>query len=269
MSLLQGYSKNGKLAYVITKSCFSSVFMSVGILEMIAAAVLIFAAILNLCVLAYQYRDLNVKFTLARVVQTLGHFFSMAMAMGRTVIVFMGELNCPVEIASLYSISSFCYFLFSNVYYIELLKAISTRSKLFTAKRTKIMQIFSAFVVVSCSGATVFRYTIYIDQSSNNWASKWSTIAPLTIIYSSSLAFFGAVYMYRIFSRVSNSQLSKQSQASRNMSRNCKYLLIVFAASQVLTFMSYIAAGILQFRPNSAAYSDALGALGNGIGIIH
>jgi hypothetical protein len=52
------------------------------------------------------------------------------------------------------------------------LKAISVHSKVFSKRNIQIFQWFTAAFVFGCSGATVFRYTIYTDQSSNNWASK-------------------------------------------------------------------------------------------------
>jgi hypothetical protein len=147
--------------------------MSAAVFGIVAVAVLIIAAVLNLGIVLYLNRDITkVKFTFARTLQTLGHVFSAIMAITRSVIVVMGEANCPTWIAALFSISSFFYYFFSNIYYIELLKAISVDSKIFSKKNIQIFQWFTALVVVGCSGATVFRYTVYTDQSSNNWASK-------------------------------------------------------------------------------------------------
>jgi hypothetical protein len=141
----------------------------------IAAAVLIIAAVLNFGILVYVHRDIKKsKVSLARTLQTLGHLFSAIMAMARCVFVIMGDADCPTWIAAIFSISSFFYQFFSNIYYIELLKAISVDSKIFSKRNIQIFQWFTAAFVFGSSGGTLFRYTIYIDQSSNNWASRVS-----------------------------------------------------------------------------------------------
>jgi hypothetical protein len=237
--------------------------MSAEAFGVFAAVVLVFAGILNLCVLAYQYRSFKVKLTFTRIVQTLGHFFSMTMAFSRTVFVLMGEAACPVWIATSFSVSSFFYYFFSNIYYIELLKAITTESKVFSLRNMMILQIFSAFLVVSCSGGTIFRYSLIVNQSSDNWVYRWSSVSAVTIIYSTLLAFFVTIYMYRVFSRLTTSEVSKQGQVAKKQPSQSKPLLIVFGIAQVLIFGTYTAGGALASRPQTAL---PLSSLGNGIG---
>jgi hypothetical protein len=110
--------------------------------------------------------------TFARVVQFLGHFASFLMSGFRLTYLLYGELTTPIWVASAFSISSFFYYLFSNVYYLELLKALCFRSKFIKPNYVFYLQIGIAISVFLFNGATLFRYIVYVDASSNNWASK-------------------------------------------------------------------------------------------------
>jgi hypothetical protein len=82
--------------------------MCAAVFVIVTMVVLIIAGIFNAITLAYCYRDFsNVKYTLARNLQTSGHFFSMAMAFSRAAIVYLGESNIPKWIGAIFSISSF------------------------------------------------------------------------------------------------------------------------------------------------------------------
>jgi hypothetical protein len=154
------------------------------------------------------------------------------------------------------------YYLFSNTYYFELLKAISLDSKVFSKRNVVIFQICTAMLVVSSSGGIVFRYTVYNDYWSNNWASNWSKAAALTLICSAMLGFGGAIYVYRVFSRFTN------KENNRGIGKKSKFLLVVFGCFQLLIFGFYIWAGSLMLNPTTIEYAIPLGGLGNGIGII-
>jgi hypothetical protein len=112
--------------------------------------------------------------TFARVVQFLGHFASFLMSGFRLTYLLYGEFTTPLWIASAFSISSFFYYLFSNVYYLELLKALCFRSKVLKPIYVFYLQILIAISVFVFNGATLFRYIVYVDASSNNWASNVS-----------------------------------------------------------------------------------------------
>jgi hypothetical protein len=143
----------------------------VEILIIIATVVLAIAGILNVGMILYLNWG-SVRFTYVRILQTSGHLFSTIMVFGRIPIVMAGENPVPVWIGSTASIADFLYIWISNLYYIELLKAISLKSKVFTSRNIFYLQILTTVIVFAGYGSTIFRFTLFVDTRADSWAKR-------------------------------------------------------------------------------------------------
>ena len=84
-------------------------------------------------------------------------------------------------------------------------------------------------------------------------------------MYSAIIGFAGSVYVYKVFGRLSNSQVAaRRSVSSKQFTANTKVLLVMFGISQLLVAGAYSVGGVLVNRPEVAV---PLAGIGTAAGI--
>jgi hypothetical protein len=141
---------------------------AVEILIIIATIILAIAGVLNVGMILYL-NWASLRFTYVRILQTTGHFFGAVMVFFRIPVVLAGESPVIVWVGSAASIADFLYIWVSNLYYIELLKAIALKSKVFTERKIFYLQILTTVVLFGGYGSTLLRFTVYVDSTTTSW----------------------------------------------------------------------------------------------------
>jgi hypothetical protein len=133
--------------------------MALSPLTLISVISLGIAAIFNVGTIVFMnWNWSKIKFTFVRTIQTCGHLFAAIVTGSRIQILLTPEHDSGSWIEVLFYVSNYLYYVLSNIYYVELLKAISVESKVLSKKRILIFQIFSVTFVAFGMFGTLLRF---------------------------------------------------------------------------------------------------------------